>query len=81
MANRETIEKVNSELQRGDKSIITQSTGLSKLTINRFFNGKEDRLIEDTHTRIMNAALKLIEDRQNRARDLANKTNNLLGQP
>ncbi|MFZ4705478.1 MAG: hypothetical protein ACOYMF_05665 [Bacteroidales bacterium] len=78
MTNRETIEKVNKELRYGDKSEIAQMTSLSKHTVNRFFNGKEADLVEDTHVKIMNAALMLIEGRQKSTKDLADKINNLL---
>jgi len=78
MANREIIEKVNNELRYGDKAEIAQMTNLSKHTVNRFFNGKEGELVEDTHVKIMNAALNLIEERQNSSKELDRKLNNLL---
>lgn len=78
MANREIIEKVNKELRYGDKAEIAQMTKLSKFTVNRFFNGKEQELVEDTHVKIMNAALLLIEERQNSSKELDRKLNDLL---
>ena len=79
MANRETIKKVNNELRYGDKRVLASRTGLSVLTVNRFFNGKENELIEDTHTKIMTAALEIIEERQKREKALEKKTNSILG--
>ena len=79
MTNRETIGKINRELRYGDKKRIASEMQLHVVTINSFFNGKEDKLIEDTQARIMSAALKIIEERQKRARSIQKKTNDLLG--
>lgn len=78
MTSKETIEKVNKELRYGDKRNIARRTGLSKYSINRFFNGKEEELIDDTHNKIMDAALCIIDERQKRVKAIAKKTNNLL---
>ena len=79
MANKETIEKVNKKLRYGDKAEIAQRTGLSKYSVNRFFNGKEEELIEDTHNKIMGAALDILVERQKRVKAIAEKTDILLG--
>lgn len=79
MANKETIEKINAKLRMGDKKQIAQDVSLSVVTINSFFNGREDKLIEDTQNRIMSAALKIIETRQNKQRAIEKKTAALLG--
>ncbi|HZK69309.1 MAG TPA: hypothetical protein VFC36_06915 [Paludibacter sp.] len=79
MTNKETIGKINGELRYGDKKRIANEMQLHVVTINSFFNGKEEKLIEDTQTRIMSAALKIIEERQKRARSIEKKTNDLLG--
>jgi len=79
MANREIIERLNNEMRYGDKMEIARRTGLHKLSVNRFFNGKEDEMIEDTQSKIMTAALSIIEERQKRAKEIAIKTSSLLG--
>ena len=79
MTNREKIQKVNQELRYGDKKEIAKMTSLSNLTVNRFFNGKEEELIEDTHSKIMNAALTLIHQRRLRAQELNNQITKILG--
>lgn len=79
MTNRETIEKVNAKLRMGDKKQIACDVSLHVVTINSFFNGKEDKLIEDTQSRIMSAALKIIEERQKKEKAIEKKTNDLLG--
>ena len=78
MTNRETIEKVNKEMRYGDKAEIAKRTGLSKFSVNRFFNGKEEELIADTHNKIMGAALDIIDARQKQGKAIAEKTNTLL---
>ena len=78
MTSRETIEKVNKEMRYGDKAEIAKRTGLSKFSVNRFFNGKEEELIADTHNKIMGAALDIIDARQKQGKAIAEKTNTLL---
>lgn len=78
MANKETIERVNNELRYGDKGEIATITGLSKVTVNRFFNGKSEDLVEDTHNKIMDAALIIIEDRQRRAKAIEQRATAIL---
>jgi DNA-binding LacI/PurR family transcriptional regulator len=78
MANKETIERVNNELRYGDKGEIATITGLSKVTVNRFFNGKSEDLVDDTHNKIMDAALIIIEDRQRRAKAIEQRATAIL---
>jgi len=80
MASKETIQKVNNEMRYGDKAEIARRTGLSKYSVNRFFNGKEEELIADTHNKIMGAALDIIDARQKQSKANAKKTNILIGQ-
>lgn len=78
MANRDIIERLNKEMRYGDKMEIARRTGLHKLSVNRFFNGKEDEMTEDTQSKIMTAALEIIEERQKREKAIEKKTNKLL---
>jgi AcrR family transcriptional regulator len=79
MANRATIEKVNVQMRYGDKAEIARRTGLSKFSVNRFFNRKEEELIADSHNKIMSAALDIIADRQKDEKAIEKKTDSLLG--
>jgi hypothetical protein len=78
MTNRETIQKVNKEMRYGDKAEIAKRAGISKFSVNRFFNGREEELIADTHNKILTAALDIIETRQKQGKAIAKKTNTLL---
>ena len=78
MITKETIEKINSLMQYGDKKQLAINTGLSQLTINSFFKGNERTIIESTQNRIANEAFKIIEARRRKADKIEKKTNALL---
>ncbi|MCX6222435.1 MAG: hypothetical protein NTZ69_15800 [Bacteroidia bacterium] len=78
MTNKDTIEKVNRELRYGDKTVISQQTGLSRYSVVRFFNGKEHEMIEDSQSRIMEAALEIISQRKKRKSRIEKKTNSII---
>ena len=65
-------------MRYGDKMEIARRTGLSKFSVNRFFNGKHEELIADTHNRIMSAALDIIDERQKESKAIAKKTSILI---
>lgn len=77
MITKETIEKINSLLQYGDKKQLAINTGLSQLTINSFFKGYERSVTEATQSRIANEAFKIIEARKRKADKIEKKTNAL----
>lgn len=78
MTNKETIDRTNKELGYGDKSKIARLAGIHKLSVNRFFNGKEAELKEETQSKIMDAALQLIMERLKREKAQSKKINKLL---
>jgi len=57
------IEKLNAHLKKGDQKAICELTGLSNVTVNKFFNGNEDNLTDDSITKIVVAAKKVIDKR------------------
>lgn len=81
MIERHLIEKVKKQMRTGDFQNTALRAGLSKVTINRFFNGDETALAEDTHTRIMDAVLDILAERQLKVKALEKKTNKILGLP
>lgn len=78
MTNKETISKVNKELRYGDKTVIAKATGLSRFSVVRFFNGKENEMVEDSQTKIMDAALAIIDSRKKTRDRIEKKTNALI---
>jgi len=58
------IEKLNSQLKKGDKKEISRLAGLSAVTLNKFFKGKEDRIAEQNVTKILEAAAIVIKNRE-----------------
>jgi DNA-binding LacI/PurR family transcriptional regulator len=71
---KENIEKINSQLHYGDKAQIARFAGLSKVTVNSFFNGQEKNIHPDNVAKILDNALALIEARQVRIKGLVQKT-------
>lgn len=58
------INKLNSQLRKGDKKEISQLSGLSQVTINKFFKGREDRIAEENVTKILKATATVIKNRE-----------------
>ena len=54
---KENIEKINSQLHYGDKAQIARFAGLSKVTINSFFNGQDANIHPDNKAKIIDNAL------------------------
>ena len=78
MVNKDQIQKINNALQHGDKARIARRAGTSKVTVNNFFNGRENELTEFTCSKIQKAANKIISDRQKREKANTEETNSLL---
>ena len=57
------IKKLNSSLKRGDQVKIAADCGVSKITINRFFNGNEDCVSDETAAKIIRSTTKIIKER------------------
>lgn len=78
MAIRKDIVMLNSQLQRGDKQKLSKMSGVSMPTIIRFFNRDEEMIIEETQNKIIDAALILIKQRKERAKDRAKLISSIL---
>jgi len=78
MTSKDTIEKINNELRYGDKAEIAAKAGLSRFSVVRFFNGKENEMVEDSQTKIMEAALEIISMRKKRKSRIEKKTNAII---
>lgn len=77
MTSKETIDAIEKQLQMGDKMEIARRTGFSKVTINRFFNGSEKEMGEDTQMTVIAAGLAIIEERNQRRAELKGKIEQL----
>lgn len=75
---KETIEKLKEKLGYGDQGKIARFSGVSKVTVNRFFNGEFAGIAEDLRLKITQATLELIENRQKAQKALMKKTNQIL---
>ena len=62
MINRETIEKLKQNIGYGDQGRIARLAGVSKVTVNRFFNGKEDFVTDSIRSKIVEATNDLINN-------------------
>ncbi len=78
MTSKDTIQKINNELRYGDKAEIASKAGLSRFSVIRFFNGKENEMVEDSQTKIMEAALEIISMRKKRKSRIEKKTNAII---
>lgn len=78
MTIKNDIAMLNNQLQRGDKQKLSKMSGVSMPTIIRFFNGDEDMIVEETQNKIIDAALILIKQRKDRAKDRARLINSIL---
>lgn len=63
MITKEDIKKLNGHLKKGDQKSIAELSGISALTVNRFFNGNEDCVSDDTASQIIINASKIINNR------------------
>jgi hypothetical protein len=78
MTIRKDIVMLNNQLQRGDKQKLSKMSGVSMPTIIRFFNGDEEMIIEETQNKIIDAALILIKQRKERAKDRSKLISSIL---
>lgn len=75
---KETIEKLKEKLGHGDQGRIARFSGVSKVTVNRFYNGKDGEITEEIRLKIIRATNDLIDARQKVQKELAKKTNQIL---
>lgn len=57
------IKKLNDSLKHGEQAKIAIIAGVSKPHVNRFLNGNEDSVSEETITKILKAAATVIKNR------------------
>lgn len=57
------IKKLNNSLKHGDQAQIAKLAGISSAHVNRFLNGNEDCVSEETITKILTAAATVIKNR------------------
>ena len=75
---RETIEKLKEKLTYGDQGKIARFSGVSKVTVNRFFNGEFSGISEEIKSKIVSATIDMIERRQKAQKAIIKKTNQIL---
>ncbi len=76
MTTKETIRKINNALDFGDRIEIVKRTGISNATVSRFFSCKYmPTYIKQT--KLVNAALSIIEERQKEAKAQEERANHL----
>lgn len=78
MASKEFIKKIKTVLQTGDYKKIAKLSGVNISTINNLFNNREETVLEDTQSLILENALILIEDRKKKEATLEEKAISLL---
>ena len=75
---KETIEKLKEKLGHGDQGKIARFSGVSKMTVNRFYNGKDAEITDEIKSKIVRATLELIKGRQRAQKEIIRKTNQIL---
>ena len=75
---KETIDRLKERLLYGDQGKIARFSGVSKVTVNRFYNGKEQEITEEIQEKIIKATHDLIESRQKTQKAIVKKTNQIL---
>lgn len=63
---KDSIKKLNAHLRAGDQAKIAKLMGISQPTVNRFLNGNEDCVSEETASKIIEKAAIVIKDRKKR---------------
>lgn len=63
MIDKERILKLNKSLKKGDQKAIAELSGISSVTVNRFLNGNEDCVSDETAALIVEHAVKVVKDR------------------
>lgn len=63
MISKKEIQKINDSLRKGDKKEIEKLSGLSSMTLNKFFCGNEDLVSDESALKIVEAAAIVIKQR------------------
>lgn len=72
MISKKEIQKITDSLKKGDKKKIEELSGLSQMTINKFFCGNEDLVSDESALKIVEAAASVIKER-NKVKKATNK--------
>ena len=78
MADRKTIQKIKKGLKYKDALEISRRSGLSTVTVSGFFNGKHDKMTEETQSSVIDAAIEVIKERKDREAAEKERVNALL---
>lgn len=68
MIDKQKILKLNKSLKQGDQKAIAELSGISAITVNRFLNGNEDMVSDESAALIIESAVKIIKQRSKLAK-------------
>lgn len=68
MIDKQKILKLNKSLKKGDQKTIAELSGISTITVNRFLNGNEDSVSDESAALIIESAVKIIKQRSKLAK-------------
>jgi len=68
MIDKQKILKLNKSLKKGDQKAIAELSGISTITVNRFLNGNEDSVSDESAALIVESAVKIIKQRSKLAK-------------
>jgi DNA-binding Xre family transcriptional regulator len=74
---KQDIQKLFAHLKKGDQKEIANLTGLSNVTVNKFFNGNDDSITDENAAKIVVAAKSVIDKRKSLNRNSQKLINSL----
>lgn len=75
---KEIIEGLKAKLGYGDQGKIARSAGVSKVTVNRFYNGKDGEIVDTIKEKILSATIEILDNRAKVQKAILKKTNQIL---
>ena len=66
MVNKKIIERLKKNMRYKDTREVSRRSGFSTVTVSNFFNGKSDKMAENTQSAILTAAAEVIQERKER---------------
>lgn len=66
MVNKKIIERLKKNMRYKDTREVSKRSGFSTVTVSNFFNGKSDKMAENTQSAILTAAAEVIQERKER---------------
>ena len=67
MAANKLIQKLKQSLKKGDQKEIATMAGVTQMTVNRFLNGQEYAVSDQTAVKILDAAAEVIRENKKKA--------------